>query len=227
MSSSHALLYDALQDILHSVQGEANDLDEARELALSTIDHMVETVRTGKRHAVQQAATTIEGDQVFLTHDYSSTVVEAVGLAVADGAQLATYATRACPRLLGREFARELTAINDVEPHLVVDGASEVFLPECDRVIIGMDCIVEGTFYNRIGAFLLVTIINEVDVPVMVVGSDAKVANGGFRFGNEIRSLNEVMPELVESVELENPAYNAASVDPIDKVITDEGAIEF
>ncbi|MFC7128220.1 translation initiation factor eIF-2B [Haloferax chudinovii] len=224
---SHASLYNALQDVLRNVQGEADDLDEARELTVATIDRVVETVETGKRHAAQQAAATIEDGQTFLTHDYSSTVMEAVELAVADGAELTAYVTEARPRFLGRKFARELAAIDDVEPHLMVDSASGMFLPKCDRVIIGMDCIVEETLYNRIGTFPLVAAANEVGVPVTVVGSGAKVVDGGFRFENEIRSPSEVMLEPVEGIELENPAYDATPVDLIDEVITDEGVIEF
>ena len=64
-------------------------------------------------------------------------------------------------------------------------------------------------------------------MPVTVVGSGAKVVDGGFRFENEIRSPSEVMLEPVEGIELENPAYDATPVDLIDEVITDEGVIEF
>ncbi|KTG27484.1 translation initiation factor eIF-2B [Haloferax profundi] len=224
---SHASLYNALQDVLRSVQGETDTFEDARELTLDTIDRVVESVEMGKSRAAENAATTINDGDTFLTHDYSSTVMEAVELAVDDGAELTAYVTEARPRFLGRKFARELAAIDGVEPHLMVDGASGMFLAECDRVIIGMDCIVEETLYNRIGTFPLVATANKMDVPVTVVGSSTKVVDGGFRFENEIRSPSEVMLEPVEGIELENPAYDATPVELIDQVITDEGLVEF
>ncbi|WP_396612205.1 translation initiation factor eIF-2B [Haloferax sp. S1W] len=224
---SHASLYNALEEVLNDVQGQADGIDEARELTRTTIDRVVEKVETGKHRAAKNAAETFEDGDTFLTHDYSSTVMEAVELTVEDGNELHAYITEARPRYLGRKFARELAAIDGVQPHLMVDGASGLFLPRCDRVVIGMDCIVENTLYNRIGTFPLVAAANEVGVPVTVVGSSAKLVDGGFRFENEIRSPSEVMLEPVEGIELENPAYDATPVELIDEVITDEGIVEY
>ena len=224
---SHASLYNALQDVLKNVQGEADSFEEARELTLDTIDRVVESVEMGKRRAAKNAAVTLEDGGTFLTHDYSSTVMEAVELAVENGSELTAYVTEARPRFLGRKFARELAAIDGVEPHLMVDGASGMFLGECDRVVIGMDCIVDGTLYNRVGTFPLAATANRLGVPVTVVGSSAKIVDSGFRFENEIRSPSEVMLEPVEGIELENPAYDATPVELIDQVITDEGVVEF
>ncbi|WP_410767044.1 translation initiation factor eIF-2B [Haloferax sp. DFSO60] len=226
-SPSHASLYNALQEVLSSVQGEANGLEDARSLTLDTIERVVEDVEMGKRRAATNAAELFEDGQAFLTHDYSSTVKEAVELAVEGGASMRAYVTEARPRFLGRKFARELAALDGVEPHLIVDGASGFFLPECDHVVIGMDCIVDGTLYNRVGTFPLVATANQVGVPVTVVGSSAKIVDGGFRFENEIRSPSEVMLEPVEGIELENPAYDATPVELIDQVITDTGVVEF
>ncbi|ELZ83141.1 initiation factor 2B-like protein [Haloferax elongans ATCC BAA-1513] len=224
---SHASLYNALQEVLNDVQGQTDDIDEARERTLSTIDRVVEKVETGKHRAAKNAAEMFEDGATFLTHDYSSTVMEAVELAVEDGADLRAYVTEARPRFLGRKFARELSDIDGVEPHLMVDGASGIFLPKCDRVVIGMDCIVDETLYNRVGTFPLVAAANEVGVPVTVVGSSAKLVDDGFRFENEIRSPSEVMLEPVEGIDIENPAYDATPVDLIDEVITDEGVVEY
>ncbi|KAB1188049.1 MULTISPECIES: translation initiation factor eIF-2B [Haloferax] len=226
-NQSHASLYNALMEVLRGVQGKADTFEEARELTLDTIDRVVESVEMGKSRAAENAASLFEDGDTFLTHDYSSTVMEAVELAVADGADLTAYVTEARPRFLGRKFARELAAIDGVEPHLMVDGASGIFLSECDRVVIGMDCIVDETLYNRVGTFPLVATATRMGVPVTVVGSSAKVVDDGFRFENEIRSPSEVMLEPVEGIQLENPAYDATPVELIDQVITDEGVIEF
>jgi translation initiation factor eIF-2B subunit delta len=88
-----------------------------------------------------------------------------------------------------------------------------------------MDCIVEGTLYNRIGTYPIAAVADREDVPVTVVGSSTKVIDE-FRFENEFRPGSEVMREPVEGVEIENPAYDATPVELVDTLITDEGVGE-
>jgi translation initiation factor eIF-2B subunit delta len=86
-----------------------------------------------------------------------------------------------------------------------------------------MDCIVGDTLYNRVGTFPIVATAAEVGVPVTVVGSGAKLLDGGFVFENEFRSSSEVMREPAEGFTIENPAYDATPTRLLDSVITDEG----
>jgi translation initiation factor eIF-2B subunit delta len=137
--------------------------------------------------------------------------------------ELTAYVTEARPRYLGRKAARELGAIDGVDVHLLVDGASSLFLDECDRVLIGMDCIVGDTLYNRVGTYPLAATAAQLDVPVAVAGSGTKIIEDGFRFENELRPPYEVMLEPVEGVVLENPAYDATPTALLDEVITDDG----
>jgi translation initiation factor eIF-2B subunit delta len=90
-----------------------------------------------------------------------------------------------------------------------------------------MDCIVDDTLYNRIGTLPLAATAQELGVPVVVVGSGAKVIEEGFAFQNQHRSASEVMLEPVEGIEIENPAYDATPVEYIDQLITETGIHEF
>jgi len=162
-----------------------------------------------------------------LTHDFSSTALAAVEAAALDGNYLTAYVMEARPRYIGRGTARMLAAIDRVEPHLMVDSALGHFLSECDRVVIGMDCIVDDTLYNRIGTLPLAATAQELGVPVVVVGSGAKVIEEGFAFENQHRSPSEVMLEPVEGIRIENPAYDATPVEYIDQLITETGIHEF
>jgi translation initiation factor 2B subunit (eIF-2B alpha/beta/delta family) len=60
-------------------------------------------------------------------------------------------------------------------------------------------------------------------VPVTVVGSAAKIVEGGFAFENEDRAASEVMLEPAEGFAIENPAYDATPTRLLDAVVTDEG----
>ncbi|WP_101294896.1 translation initiation factor eIF-2B [Halegenticoccus soli] len=224
---SHASLHNAMREVTRSVVGRADTVESAKKVTRSTIERVVEDINTAKRRAAENAAETFVDGETFLTHDYSSTVLEAIETAAGKGADLTAYVTEARPRYLGRKTARTLAGIDRVDPHLLVDGSCGLFLEACDRVILGMDCIVDDTLYNRVGTFPIVATATRVGVPVTVVGSGAKVIEDGFAFENEYRPGSEVLLEPTEGIAIENPAYDATPVDLVDEVITDQGVHEF
>ncbi|MFC7068501.1 translation initiation factor eIF-2B [Halobaculum lipolyticum] len=225
---SHASLHRTMRAVAGDVLGNAETVEGAKELLSVAIDQEVARVETGKREAARNAAETFEDGETFLTHDYSSTVLEAVETAAAGGAHLTAYVTEARPRYLGRKTARTLAAMDRVEPHLAVDAAAGYLLREVDpdRVVVGMDCIVDDTLYNRVGTFPIAAAAAEMDVPVVVVGSGTKVIVDGFRFENEFRPPSEVMLEPADGIALENPAYDATPMRLVDEVVTDEGVLD-
>jgi translation initiation factor eIF-2B subunit delta len=223
---SHASLFTTQREVVESVVGEAEDIEEAKRLTREAVERVVESVQTAKRRAAERAAETVADGETILTHDYSSTVLEAVEIAVDEGADLTVYVTEARPRYLGRKTARRLADLDGVDTHLLVDAAAGELLPECDRVLVGMDCVVEDTLYNRVGTFPIAATAAQVEVPVQVVGSSAKVIDEGFVFENEFRPPAEVSLEPLEGVTVENPAYDATPTRLVDAVVTDEGRID-
>jgi translation initiation factor eIF-2B subunit delta len=222
---SHASLHTTQREIVESVTGaDPGSVGEAKELTAAAIDRVVEAVESAKHLAAEHAADRLEDGTTVLTHDYSSTLLEAVEIAARDGAHLTVYVTEARPRYLGRKTARTLAEMDRVETHLVVDSASGYVLSNCDTVMLGMDCIVGDTLYNRVGTYPICAVADDVGVPVVVVGSQAKLIENGFVFENEFRSPAEVMLEPAEGFEVENPAYDATPMDLVDEVITDEGS---
>jgi translation initiation factor eIF-2B subunit delta len=109
---------------------------------------------------------------------------------------------------------------------LIVDDAVGHYLPECDRALIGMDCIFDGTLYNRIGTYPLAATAADADLPLVVAGSSTKLIDGAFRFENEFRPQSEVILEPVDEFEVENPAYDATPTRLVDSVVTEEGVTE-
>lgn len=224
---SHASLHNATTQVVEAVVGTAESIAEAKEQTETAIDRVVTEVRTGKRNAAARAAERFQDNETVLTHDFSSTVLDAITTATKAGVELEAYVTEARPRYLGRKTARELADTDGVSPHLIVDGAAASFLRECDRVVVGMSCIVKDTLYNRVGTFPIAAAAAQVGVPVTVVGSAAKIIDEGFAFQTEERPPSEVMLEPVEGIEIDNPAYDATPTDLIDEVITDQGIINY
>jgi translation initiation factor eIF-2B subunit delta len=224
---SHASLHNTQGEIVDRVTGANPDsVAAAKRLTEEAIESVVETVEAGKRRAAERGAEVIADDDTLLVHDYSTTVLSAIRGAVESGASFRIYVTEARPRYLGRKMARRLAAFEAVDTHLLVDSASGHYLPECDRVVVGMDCVVEDTLYNRIGTYPLAATATDAGVPVTVVGSAAKLVEEGFAFENEFRVSSEVMREPAEGFTIENPAYDATPVRLIDSIVTDEGIIE-
>lgn len=220
---SHASLQNTQREIVAALDEEFPDIEAAKARTREAARNVIERVEMAKRRAAEYGAMALDDGMTVLTHDYSSTVLEAIELAGREGAELTVYVTEARPRYLGRKSARTLAAIDRVETHLVVDSACGHFLPECDRVLMGMDCIVGETLYNRIGSLPIAATAAETDTPVTVVGSGAKIIDDGFVFENEFRSSSEVMREPAEGFWIENPAYDATPLSLVDSVITDEG----
>jgi translation initiation factor eIF-2B subunit delta len=223
---SHASLHKAMREIVDEVLGEADTVEGAKSRTEGVIRRITEEIETGKHLAADRAAETFDDGETFLTHDFSSTVLEAIETAAADGRRLTAYVTEARPRYLGRKTARRLAEMDRVDPHLLVDSAAGHFLDRCDRVVVGMDCIVDDTLYNRVGTFPLAAAADVRDVPLTVVGSESKIIDGDFVFENESRAPAEVIREPVEGVAVENPAYDATPTHLIDDVVTDQRRYE-
>jgi translation initiation factor eIF-2B subunit delta len=223
---SHASLQTTQREIVDAVEtADPETVAAAKELTSGAIEDAIDAVETGKRRAAENAAAEFADGATLLTHDYSSTVLEAAELAHESGADLEFYVSEARPRFLGRRTAREL-ADAGVEAHLIVDSACGRYLGECEEVVVGMDCIVADTLYNRVGTYPLAATAADAGVPVTVVGSSAKLVEEGFRFERDVRPASEVMREPPRGFDVLNPAYDATPTRLVDRVITDEGITE-
>ncbi|ELZ14869.1 initiation factor 2B-like protein [Natrinema thermotolerans DSM 11552] len=225
---SHASLQNAVRDVVDAVtDADPDDVAAAQRLTNERIDAVVSRIESGKQLAAENAVDVLEDGATLLVHDYSSTVQAALEQATDAGKTFEVYVTEARPRYLGRKTARELAAMDGVDATLITDGAHGIYLEECDRVIVGMDCIVDETLYNRVGTFPLASTADRLDVPVTVLGASSKIVAEGFVFENEHRPGSEVMAEPADGFAVENPAYDATPVDLLESVVTDEGRQQF
>lgn len=224
---SHASLQTTQRRIVGGVRdADPGSVEAAKRLTADLIEETVERVEQAKAAAAATLAEQLTDGDTLLTHDYSTTVLQGLEAAAADGVALSVYVTEARPRHLGRKTARRLGGVDGVDPTLIVDGASGYFMGECDAVVLGMDCIVAGTLYNRVGTYPLLATAADVTVPVYVAGSSAKVVESGFRFENDYRSGSEVIREPPEGFGVENPSYDGTPLRLVDYLVTDEGVQE-
>ncbi|GGL53536.1 translation initiation factor eIF-2B [Halocalculus aciditolerans] len=224
---SHASLVTTQRDIVAAVEdADPATVAEAKDATREAIDAVVEQVENAKHAAAANVADRLDDGTTLLTHDYSSTVLEAIELAAEAGNELDVYITEARPRQIGRKTARALGGMDRVEPTLVVDAAAGYVLDDSDLVLTGMDCIVDDTLYNRVGTYPIAATAADADVPLVVTGSSAKIVNAGFRFENDFRPESEVIREPPEGFAVANPSYDATPTRLVDAVVTDEGDAE-
>lgn len=221
---SHASLFTTQREIVERVsEASPESVEQAKDLTEAAIDDVVADVETAKHDAALNGIGLLPDGAAVLTHDYSTTVLEAIEMAAREGHHLEVYVTEARPRFLGRKTARTLASIDRVDATLIVDSAAGHYLDECDRVVLGMSSIVGKTLYNRVGTFPIAATAAELAVPVSVFGASAKIIDEGFAFENEFRSPSEVMREPAEGFQVANPAYDATPTHLLDNVVTDEG----
>ncbi|MFC7214834.1 translation initiation factor eIF-2B [Saliphagus sp. GCM10025334] len=225
---SHASLQNAVREVVHQVEdADPDTVSEAKTFTETAIEDVVARVESGKTRAAENAIEYLSDGETILTHDFSSTVIEALELATERGMSFDVYVTEARPRYIGRKTARRLATLPNLDVTLITDSAHGHYLPECTRVLIGMDCIVDDSLYNRVGTFPIASTAAQLEVPVTVLGSAAKIVSEGFAFENEYRTPVEVMAEPTEGFSIENPAYDATPVALLESVITDEGKKTF
>ncbi|PSQ56009.1 MAG: initiation factor 2B [Halobacteriales archaeon SW_9_67_25] len=110
---------------------------------------------------------------------------------------------------------------------LIVDSAAGQYLPECDRVFVGMNCLVDDTVYNRVGTYPIAATAAHAGIPVTAVASSTKFIGSGFDFQNSYRPASEMMHEPVEGFEVANPGYDATPTSLLDSVVTEDAVIGF
>ena len=221
---SHAALQNAVRSVTDQVlAADVDDLDAARAHAQTVIDEVVDDVESGTREAAAHASEFLDDGSTLLTHDYSTTLLETLEQATADGKHFDLYVTEARPRFIGRKAARTFSTLDGVSVTLITDSAGGHFLQACDRVVVGMDCIVDGVLYNRVGTFSLAAAAAQRDVPVTVLGAASKIIEDGFVFENEHRPTSEVLAEPADGFDVANPAYDATPISLLETIVTDDG----
>ncbi|MFC7137318.1 translation initiation factor eIF-2B [Halobaculum litoreum] len=224
---SHAPLYTSQRRILEAVaDADPATVDEAKAVLSAAIDGVVERIEASKRAAGEHAAALIEDGGVLLTHENSSTVVTALRHALDEGTAFDLYVTESRPRFLGRRTARQLAGNDRVDVTLIVDSAAGHVLRECDRVLVGMNCLVDDRVYNRVGTYGIAVAAADRGVPVTVVGASSKfVGDAGFTFENTHRPESEVLREPADGFGAANPGYDATPLRLVDAVVTEDGVM--
>ena len=221
---SHPTLFSCQRRVVERLTAtDIADVESARQILETAIDEGIGAIRANKRQSAAAAVELLEDGARICTHDYSSTVIDAIGRASEDGIDLEVVVGESRPRCFGRKTARELRSELEIPVTIAVDSAIGSLVADCDLVMTGMTCVVDGTLYNRVGTFPILGAANYHGVPTYAVGSSGKVVPDHFVFENDDRSPIEVLREPIDGVTVENPAYDASPFELLDGIVTEAG----
>jgi ribose 1,5-bisphosphate isomerase len=187
---------------------------------------------TAIQHITTYARPYLHGQ--LLTCSISGTVLEVLG---ALGGQIErVIALEGRPRYEGRETARLLSR-QGLAVTLITDAQADIFLPECQGVVVGADSILaNGDVLNKAGTALLGWAASGHNIPFYALCESLKISSRQWSADPAQQSTNmelleekepeEVLEQPIGSVEVHNFYFDRTPHQLVSKVITELGVLE-
>ncbi len=139
------------------------------------------------------------------------------------------------PRYEGREMARTLQQ-KGFAVTLITDAQADIFMPQCDSVVVGADSILaNGDVLNKAGTALLGWAAQGHAVPFYVLCETLKISSQQWQEGAEHCQTNlalleekegtEVLEHPIEGVTVRNFYFDRTPYVLVAKVITEQGTL--
>ncbi len=139
------------------------------------------------------------------------------------------------PRYEGREMASALSQ-KGIAVTLITDAQADIFMPQCDSVVVGADSILaNGDVLNKAGTSLLGWSAQGHHVPFYVLCETLKISSQQWQYGSahwqtnlallEEKEGQEVLEQPIASVTVRNFYFDHTSQQLVTKVITEQGIL--
>lgn len=200
---------------------------ESKDTLLDAIDRYEEELRSAEEKISEYGARKIPDGGVVITHCHSTTVVNVLRRAKAEGKEFRVIVTETRPLYQGKLTAKDLLAAG-IPVTYIVDSAAYLFMRDADLYITGADAITsDGYVVNKIGTALMAVAAKRFDVPYYVAASTLKydpVTAAGFPELIEERDPREIIdPEEIPGAKVRNPAFDVTPPDLVDGIISEIG----
>ena len=211
-----AALAGAVRRILNAPGGLEGMTNEAAKL-LSELDSAIVQITDYARPLLTGT---------IITHSLSGTVLEVLTNCISQIEHFIVLEGR--PRYEGREVARLLSQKN-ASITLITDAQADIFLPQCNAVVVGADSILaNGDILNKAGTALLAWAARGHRIPMYVLSETLKISP--HRWSGDLAQLEEKEPaEVLEQgmpgVSIRNFYFDRTRSRLITGVITEQGII--
>jgi translation initiation factor 2B subunit (eIF-2B alpha/beta/delta family) len=172
---------------------------------------------------VRRAAELIPTSGWIATTTRSSLVERSLLAAHATGRPVRVLCSESRPMFEGRMLAETLAGAG-VTTWLAVDGALGLLLPQAGALWLGADAIRERTFVSKAGAYALLLVARELNVPAYVLAQRAKfLPDRCRRLTLPRRDPAEVWPDAPAGTNVVNVPFEEAPLSLVRGVMTEGG----
>lgn len=218
---SMAALASAVGHVLH-VEGGPTAVKQAAEQLLSEYDTATARIAT-------HAAPFLHG--TLMTCSISGTVLDVFTAHKATITRVIALEGR--PRYEGREMARTLSQ-QGIAVTLITDAQADIFLPQCNAVVVGADSILANAdVLNKAGTALLGWAAQSHHIPFYVLCETLKISPHTWSETNtqenmamlEEKEGTEVLGHPMQGVTVRNFYFDHTPAELVSKVITEQGVL--
>jgi translation initiation factor 2B subunit (eIF-2B alpha/beta/delta family) len=157
---------------LSSAVSQVLNVEGGVEAVASNAQQLLDTYASANTHIAGHAHTLIHGH--VMTCSISGTVLDVL-LALREQIERVTV-LEGRPRYEGRDTARLLSQQN-VPVTLITDAQADIFLPQCQSVVVGADSIlINGDVLNKAGTALLAWAARGHNIPFYVLCETLKIS---------------------------------------------------
>jgi ribose 1,5-bisphosphate isomerase len=213
---SMAALGVAVGRVLNAPDGLTGIAREASRL-LEVYDHSVERITSYARPLLSRT---------LMTDSLSGTVLEVLIACRTQIERIIVLEGR--PRYEGRDMARAL-ASHGIAVTLITDAQADIFLPQCQAVVVGADSVLaNGDVLNKAGTALLAWAAHGHKVPFYVLCETLKIAP--WRWSADLSQLEEkeaeeVLEKTIPGVTVRNFYFDHTPARLVTKIITEQGQV--
>ncbi|MCL2135390.1 MAG: S-methyl-5-thioribose-1-phosphate isomerase [Candidatus Bathyarchaeota archaeon] len=224
------LMRNAICYLIKQIQKSSDKkISELCTLLVTKADKFLNDLDISRELTAEIGATKIKNNMTIFTHCNSSTVTQMLIKAKQADKNFKVICTETRPAFQGRNTASELIKHN-IETTIIVDSASQVFIPKTDFIVVGADAITpNGDIVNKIGTNGLAVLAHEAQKPFYVVSELLKFDPTTFYSeleGVEQRSPAEVWQDAPNGINVRNPAFDVTPHKYIHNLICEKGIIQ-
>ncbi|MEP7028013.1 MAG: hypothetical protein ABI960_05405 [Candidatus Eisenbacteria bacterium] len=209
--------------VAHKAQLEAAPDAEARDRVRTALDAWLTDFRDASDAIVHNAQALITASPWIATMTRSSLVERALLAAHGAGRRVRVLLAESRPMNEGRGLAEALAQAG-VPTWFAVDGALSLLLPQAGALWIGVDAVRETTLVTKAGAYGLLLVARELNLPVYALAQRAKfLPDRCTRLTLPRRGPEEVWPEAPVGVSVVNVPFEEVPLSLVRGVVCESG----
>ena len=226
-----APVFNIVNRLLSTVSAKAvgMDLNSIRRLTIDEVDEAIKESSQAVAQIAKYGSELITGNDIIMTHSYSSTVVAALERAFTKHRNIEVITTRSGPGRSGEITAQQLSSY-EIPVTFIDDAAMGLYVPMVNKVMVGTDRVcADGKVVNGIGTYQLALAAERSSIPFYVLCETLKFDP---RLGSGEVDLEEKEPwEVVESgklppeVKVKNPCFDITPLELITGIVTENGLL--